>query len=270
MKKFRVSQIQFQAKSTPIENSKLLESYFIKTLSFKPDLICTPECSNIITNDKNHLFRYVTFESECPIINMAKKFCKKNNINVNLGSLLLRLKNNKKLINRSILINKDGKVQSKYDKINLFDVNISKHENHKESDYFINGDKLVITKINKVKIGFSICYDLRFPNIYRALAQKGAQIILIPSAFTIPSGKAHWSTLVRARAIENSLFVVATNMCGTHHSGRKTYGHSIIFGPWGEIKNKCLKKPKIINTTINLNDLIKVRSKIPFALNDKI
>ena len=268
MKKFKISQIQFQAKPTPEENADLLEKFFIKSKKFNPDLICTPECSNIITNDKKHLFKHSTYQDDCPIIDKAKKFSKKNKVNINIGSLLLKIKNKKKLVNRSVLINKMGKIQTTYDKIHLFDVNINNKENHRESHSFIKGDKLVLTVINGVKIGLSICYDLRFPNMYRQLAKKGAQIILIPAAFTVPTGKAHWETLIKARAIENSIFVLATNMCGTHHSGRKTYGHSLLCNPWGKIINRGSSKSKIINSVIDLNNISKVRFKIPSIYND--
>ena len=267
MKTFKISQIQFQAKSTPSENAILLEKFFNKCLKYKPDLICTPECSNIITSDKKHLFKYSNYQNDCPVIKKTKIFCKKNKININLGSLLLKIRGREKLVNRSILINTLGKIQSSYDKINLFDVNINSSEKHKESDSFIKGKKLILTKINNVIFGFTICYDLRFPILYRTLAKKGAKIILVPSAFTIPTGKAHWETLLRARAIENSVFIIGTNMCGTHHNNRKTYGHSILFDPWGDIKNKCKARSKIINTTINLDQIDKVRSKIPSIYN---
>ena len=263
MNKFKISQIQFQAKPTPQENAVLLESFFIKAQQYKPDLICTPECSNLITNDKKHLFSYATYQEDCPVINKAKFFAKKNKVNINLGSLLLKIKNSKKLVNRSILINAGGKIQSSYDKIHLFDVNINSSENHKESQSFVKGKELIISKINGVKIGLTICYDLRFPDLYRQLAKKGAKIILIPSAFTVPTGKAHWETLVRARSIENSIFVIATNMCGNHHTNRKTYGHSILCDPWGNIKNKALSRSKILNTSIDLNQITRVRLKIP-------
>ena len=268
MSKFKISQIQFQAKDTPVENANLLEKFFSKTKIFKPDLICTPECSNIITNDKDHLFNYVTYQNDCPVIKKAKIFAKKNHVNINLGSLLLKIKGKKKLVNRSILINKFGRIQSLYDKIHLFDVDIDKIESHRESHFFIKGNKLVTTKVNNIKIGYSICYDLRFPQMYRELAKKGALIILVPAAFTVPTGKAHWKTLVRARAIENSVFIVATNMCGTHHSGRKTYGHSLLFDPWGDVKNESLTKPNILNTIIDLKKISKVRFKIPSIYHD--
>ena len=266
MKKFKISQIQFQAKTTPDENSKLLLNLFKKAQKYKPNLICTPECSNVITHDKKHLFKVSTFQHNCPIIKVAKNFAKENKVNINIGSLLLKIKGNKKLVNRSILINSSGKIQSMYNKIHLFDVNVNSRETHRESRSFVKGNKIIITKVDGVKIGLTICYDLRFPVLYRQLAQKNAQIILIPAAFTVPTGRAHWETLVRARAIENSVFIVATNMCGTHHSGRKTFGHSLLFDPWGNKENAGFKKTTILNTTINLDKIIKIRKKIPSIL----
>ena len=268
MNKLKISQIQFQADATPDLNAKLLKKYFEKTLKFKPDLICTPECSNIITSDKKHLFKYTTIQKNCPLILEAKKFAKLHNVNIHLGSLLLKIDNSKKLTNRSVLINQNGKIKTIYDKIHLFDVNINKIETHRESDSFINGNDLIMSSVSGIKIGFTICYDLRFPILYRKLTKKGAQIIMVPSAFTVPTGKAHWQTLVKARAIENSLFVVATNMCGVHHSNRKTYGHSMICDPWGSVINKAITKPKILNTIIDLNLVKKVRNKIPAYLYD--
>lgn len=263
MAKFRISQIQFQADSTPLKNSKILIQLFIKSQKYKPDLICTPECSNIITNNKNFLLKNTPFLNDCPVLKMSKIFAKENKVNISIGSLLLKIPNHNKLVNRSIIINKQGKIQTFYDKINLFDVNINKKETHRESKYFKNGSKLIVTKVNGIDVGLTICYDLRFPNLYRSLTKMGAKIILIPSAFTVPSGKAHWETLTRARSIENSVFIVATNMCGTHHSKRKTYGHSVLFNPWGDVKNICKSSPKIINSEIDLKEINKVRNKIP-------
>ena len=268
MKKIKISQIQFEAKSTPAENATLLKKYFDKTKKFDPDLICTPECSNIITNNIDYLKKNTTFEKDCPVINMVKLFAKENNVNINIGSLLLKVKNKKKLVNRSYLINNKGVIVKKYDKIHMFDVNISKKETHRESDTFEAGKNIGLLNINKINIGFTICYDLRFPNLFRKLAKRGAQIILMPAAFTVPSGKDHWEVMLRSRAIENSLFLVATGMCGNHHMNRKTYGHSLIVNPWGKVISKAKSKPKILNTNINLNEIEHARNKIPAILND--
>ena len=268
MKTISISQIQFEAKSTPFKNAELLKKYFEKTKKFKPNLICTPECSNIITNDIDYLRKNTTFENDCPIIKMAKLYAKENKVNINIGSLLLKVKNKKKLVNRSYFINTKGKIVKKYDKIHMFDVNINIKETHRESDTFQAGSKIVLLNIDKIKIGFTICYDLRFPNLFRQLAKSGAQIILMPAAFTVPSGKAHWEVMLRSRAIENSFFVIATDMCGTHHTNRKTYGHSILVNPWGEIIAKATSRPKILNSEINLDEIKNVRNKIPAILHD--
>ena len=199
---------------------------------------------------------------------MAKLYAKENSVNINIGSLLLKIKNKKKLVNRSYFINTKGKIVKTYDKIHMFDVNINKKETHRESDTFQAGSNIVLLNIDKIKIGFTICYDLRFPNLFRKLAKKGAQIILMPAAFTVPSGKAHWEVMLRSRAIENSLFLVATDMCGTHHTNRKTYGHSLLVNPWGKIVAKAKTKPKILNTIINLEEVEHARNKIPAILND--
>jgi len=268
MKTIKISQIQFEAKSKPLENAKLLKKYFERTKKFMPNLICTPECSNIITNDIDYLKKNTTFEKNCPIISMAKLYAKENNAHINIGSLLLKVKNKKKLVNRSYFINNKGMIVKKYDKIHMFDVNINEKETHRESDTFKAGKNIVLLNIDKIKIGFTICYDLRFPNLFRKLAKRGAQIILMPAAFTVPSGKAHWEVLLRSRAIENSFFVIATDMCGTHHTNRKTYGHSILVNPWGKIISKATSRPKILNTNINLDEIKNVRNKIPAILHD--
>ncbi len=268
MKTLKISQIQFEAKSTPQENCNQLEIFYKKAFQYKPDLICTPECSNIITNDNKHLFKFANFQNECPILKMSKKFAKEHNVHINVGSLLLKKKNQKRLVNRSFVIDQNGKIKSYYDKIHMFDVNINSKEMHKESHSFKPGKKITLTKIKNIKFGLTICYDLRFPNLFRELAKKGAEVILSPAAFTVPTGKDHWEILTRARAIENNVFLIATNMCGTHHTKRKTYGHSVLVSPWGKLLKKGFKKQVILNTKIDLNDVVKSRKRIPSLSHD--
>ena len=155
---------------------------------------------------------------------MAKDFAKKNKVNINLGSLLLKVKKQRKLVNRSFFIDNHGVIKKTYDKIHMFDVKINNNEKHQESYLFKAGNKIIFTKINNIKLGMTICYDLRFPNLYRQLAKKDCSIILVPAAFTRPTGKDHWEVLNRSRAIENNVFIVATGMCGNPHMKRKTYG----------------------------------------------
>ena len=263
MKNLKISQIQFQAKPTPQENCDQLENYYKKALKFKPDLICTPECSNIITNDKNFLLLNAPYQNTCPVLKMAKNFAKKNKITINLGSLLLKVKKQTKLVNRSFFIDNHGVIKKTYDKIHMFDVKINNKEKHQESSLFKAGKKIIYAKINNIKLGMTICYDLRFPNLYRQLAKRDCSIILVPAAFTRPTGKDHWEVLNRSRAIENNIYIVATGMCGNHHMKRKTYGYSLIADPWGNIVNGAKNKPSILNSIINISYVKKIRKKIP-------
>ena len=263
MNKLKISQVQFQASHIPALNAEILEKSFNKTLKFKPHLICTPECSNMITNDKNYLITNAPYQNTCPVLKMAKDFAKKNKVTINLGSLLLKVKNQRKLVNRSYFINNNGFIEKTYDKIHMFDVKINKKEKHQESSLFQAGIKITYAKINNIKLGMTICYDLRFPSLYRKLAKKDCAIILVPAAFTRPTGKDHWEILNRSRAIENNVFIVATGMCGNHHMNRKTYGYSLLVDPWGKIVNITKNKPSILNSTINLLEVKKIRKKIP-------
>ena len=263
MNKLKISQVQFQASHIPALNAENLEKSFNNTLKYKPHLICSPECSNIITNDKNYLISNAPYQNNCPVLKMAKNFAKKNKVTINLGSLLLKVKNHRKLINRSYFINNYGVVEKTYDKIHMFDVKINNEEKHQESFLFRAGNKITYAKINNIKIGMTICYDLRFPSLYRQLAKKDCSIILVPAAFTRPTGKDHWEILNRSRSIENSVYIVATGMCGNHHMKRKTYGFSLLVNPWGKIINSTKNKPSILNSTISLSDVKKIRKKIP-------
>ncbi|MEC7745200.1 MAG: nitrilase-related carbon-nitrogen hydrolase [Pseudomonadota bacterium] len=264
----KISQLQIQGLEEPVKNSELIKENLLKTIPFNPDIISTPECSNIITSDRAHLFKYATYQSKCPVLDVCLKFAKKYKKIVHIGSLLLKKKNSKKLLNRSFLINKEGKIIDYYDKIHLFDVNINSKEIHRESQSFNKGKKIVVCKIKQVTLGLSICYDIRFPALFRDLTKKGAQIIFIPSAFTVPTGKDHWETLLRTRAIENTVFVVATAQCGRHHNNRKTYGHSMIINPWGKIIRKTTSLPKILNSSINLEEIKVTRLRMPSIYHD--
>tara|TARA_B100001057_G_scaffold94219_1_gene90663 strand:+ start:1598 stop:2110 length:513 start_codon:yes stop_codon:yes gene_type:complete len=159
MNKLKISQVQFQASHVPALNAKIIEKSFNNTLKFKPHLICTPECSNIITNDKSYLILNAPYQNTCPVLKMAKDFAKKNKVNINLGSLLLRIKNQTKLVNRSFFINNYGVIKKTYDKIHMFDVKIDHKEKHQESSLFQPGNKITFAKINNIKLGMTICYD---------------------------------------------------------------------------------------------------------------
>lgn len=262
MHALKISQLQIQGHSNPFKNAELIKKNLTKTIKFDPDIICTPECSNIITHDKNFLIDNSTYQSNCPVLKVCKDFAKKHKKVIHIGSLLLRNQNSKKLLNRSFVIGENGKIKKFYDKIHLFDANISKLEKYKESDSFLRGKKTSLIKLFNIKIGMTICYDIRFPLLFRSLTKNGAKIILVPAAFTVPTGKAHWQVLLKARAIENTVFIIATGQCGKHSNSRKTYGHSMIISPWGKIMNKASFSPKILNTIIDLDEVDQVRLRL--------
>ena len=260
--KFTVACVQLNSKQSISKNLADTKKYINKACDKGADFILTPEVSNIVSLSKNHLLENTYLEDKDPFLSEIKLLAKKRSVWILLGSIIIKDKKNK-LYNRSYLINSSGKIVSKYDKIHMFDVNISKGESYKESSIFTKGKKIITAKLPWGRIGMSICYDLRFPTLYRKLCSKGANMISIPAAFTRPTGKAHWQTLIKSRAIENSSFVFAPAQCGVHSSSRKTYGHSLIVSPWGEIIAEMNGKPGIISAIIDISDVLKVRKMIP-------
>ena len=173
------------------------------------------------------------------------------------------------LANRSFLIDPKGAVKARYDKIHMFDVDLGKDEVYRESKSYAAGTKAVTAKLPWGRLGMTVCYDLRFPHLYRALAQEGADFLSVPSAFTRPSGSAHWHVLLRARAIETGCFVFAPAQCGVHEGGRKTYGHSLIVDPWGEVLADGGDEPGFVTARIEPERVIEARRRIPSLDHDR-
>jgi len=173
------------------------------------------------------------------------------------------------LANRSFLIDPKGAVRARYDKIHMFDVDLGKGEVYRESKSYAAGTKAVTARLPWGRLGMTVCYDLRFPQLYRALAQEGADFLSVPSAFTRPSGSAHWHVLLRARAIETGCFVFAPAQCGVHEGGRKTYGHSLIVDPWGEVLADGGDEPGFVAARIEPERVIEARRRIPSLDHDR-
>jgi predicted amidohydrolase len=167
------------------------------------------------------------------------------------------------------LFNNAGKIVDKYDKIHLFDIDLPGGESYRESATVAPGGKACITKTPWGGVGLSVCYDLRFPHLYRKLAHSGADILTAPAAFTIPTGKAHWEVLLRARAIETGCFVLAPAQTGVHAGGRKTYGHSMIVGPWGDVLAGAGDEPGLIYADLNMNAVKEARESVPSLRHDR-
>ena len=259
---FRVSCIQLCSSDCIKSNLKRSEKLIKKAVSQKANLIITPEVSSKFSLNKKKLLEVATTMNNDSYLLGIKKLAKKYKKWILIGSLILKIKKNK-LVNRSILVNPKGHVAAFYDKIHMYDARLSKKETYLESKTFTAGKKIKIAKLPWGKLGMSICYDLRFANMYRKMTKKGAIFLSVPSAFTQTTGKKHWHALLKARAIENFCFIFAPAQGGTHYNGRKTYGHSLVVSPDGKIIKQLKKKPGLITVNINEKEVYKLRKKIP-------
>ena len=235
----------------------------------KIDLITLPECATFLNVNKSETMINASFEKDSFSLKLIQETAKKLNINILIGSLqTLEYKlSKKKLFNRSFLINRKGDVICKYDKIHMYDVNISKCQSYKESKTYESGNSAKIAKLKVngkyFKIGMTICYDLRFPNLFRDLALHGADLITVPSVFMHITGKDHWHNLLQARAIETGCYIIAPAQYGRYFNKRRSYGHSLIISPWGKILEDAKTDKKVIISDIDKNQIKKARTKIP-------
>ena len=263
---FRVSCIQLCSSDCNKSNLARSERLIKRAVSQKANLIITPEVSSKFSLNKKKLLEVATTMSNDSYLLGIKKMAKKYKKWILIGSLII--KNKQKLLNRSVLIDDKGKIKIFYDKIHMYDAKLSKSEKYFESKTFKAGKNIKVVKLPWGKLGLSICYDLRFPNMYRKMSKKGAIFLSIPSAFTETTGKRHWHTLLKARAIENFSYVFAPGQAGKHCNGRKTYGHSMIVSPDGKILKELGKREGIITVTIDPKKAIKLRKTIPSVYFD--
>ena len=233
-------------------------------------LVATPEATNILQRDRAKLFEAVRTIEEDVAVQGLRALARELSITLLIGSALVK-RDDGQLANRSVLIDAEGKIKATYDKIHMFDVDLPTGERHRESALYTPGEKAVTADTPWVKIGLTICYDVRFPQLYRALAKAGAQIITVPAAFTRPTGEAHWEVLLRARAIETGAFILAPAQGGLHEDGRGTWGRSVIISPWGEVLAKADgDEPCVIIADLELDEVGKARAAIPALANDRI
>ena len=263
---FRVSCIQLCSSDCIKSNLERSERLIKKAVSQKANLIITPEVSSKFSLNKKRLLEVSTTMNNDSYLLGVRRLAKKYKKWILIGSLII--KNKKKLLNRSVLIDDKGKIKTFYDKIHMYDAKLSKSEKYFESKTFRPGKNIKVVKLPWGKLGLSICYDLRFPNMYRKMSKKGAIFLSIPSAFTETTGKRHWHTLLKARAIENFSYVFAPGQAGKHCNGRKTYGHSMIVSPDGKILKELGKREGVITTTIDPKKPFKLRKTIPSVYFD--
>ena len=258
---FRVSCIQMCSSDCIKNNLMRTERLIKKAIYQKANLIITPEVSSKFSLNKKKLLEVATTMNNDSYLLGIKRLAKKYKKWILIGSLII--KNKKKLLNRSVLIDNKGNIKMFYDKIHMYDAKLSKSEKYFESKTFKAGKNIKIVKLPWGKLGLSICYDLRFPNMYRKMSKKGAIFFSIPSAFTETTGRRHWHTLLKARAIENFSYVFAPGQAGKHCNGRKTYGHSMIVSPDGKILKELGKREGVITATIDPKKAIELRKIIP-------
>lgn len=272
-KPFLTACIQLNVGPDPDANIAQGSALIRQAASLGAKLIATPENTCLMVKDKAVKRSKSFTEDKHPALAAYKVLASELGVYLLIGSIssLVTEEGAEKMVNCSYLIGPDGKVIAHYDKIHLFDVVLSESESYKESSYIQGGERAVLTQTSLANIGMTICYDLRFAGLYRQLAQAGAQILTIPSAFTVPTGKAHWEALLRARAIETGSFVLAPAQVGEHDAGLNTYGHSMIISPWGEILAEADGKTAgIITAEIDLDLVDKARQAVPaITLNTK-
>ena len=264
---FRVSCIQLKSNDNIFSNLKKTEKLIKKAVSQKTDFILTPEISSLFSLQKKKLLSVCTSMKKDIYLTGIRRLAKKYKKWILVGSLAIKISKNN-LVNRSVLVNDKGTIKTYYDKIHMYDVVLSKKEKYFESKTFNAGKKIKLFKLPWGKIGLTVCYDLRFPNLYRKLSKAGAIFLSVPSAFTQTTGKKHWHTLLKARAIENFCFIFAPAQSGKHYNGRKTFGHSLIISPDGKILKEIKKTEGVITTSINPYQSNLLRKKIPSLKKD--
>lgn len=266
--KLKVACVQINTGADVNENIKATAALIRDAAEQGATLIATPEMTDGIRRYAKDKFETSDIQERYHAVKAFSTLAKELGVWLLIGSLGVRI-NDDKLANRSMLFAPDGSTTARYDKIHMFDVTLSRTEFYKESKDYEAGNKAVIAKCGDFTLGMGVCYDVRFPHLWRDLAKSGANILSVPAAFTRPTGQAHWEVLLRARAIETGSFVIAPAQTGEHEGGRLTYGHSMIIGPWGEILAAMKDETGIITAEINLDDVEKARSAIPALQHDK-
>lgn len=270
----RVGLVQLNASDMPLDNLAITEGMIREAVAGGAEFVATPEVTNIISTSRSHQKQVLNAEADDPTLARLRAVAADLKITLLIGSLaVLSGDADGRFANRSFLIGSDGVILGRYDKIHMFDVDIDKVETWRESDGYRPGGQAVVADSPVGRIGMTICYDMRFPALYRHLAQSGAEILTIPAAFSPVTGKAHWEILLRARAIETGCFVIAPAQCGDHSISRgrprQTHGHSLIVAPWGEVLADGGSKPGVTLTDIDLDEVAKARARVPSLSHDR-
>lgn len=270
----RAALLQLNASDDPRANLPVTLDLVRQAASDGATLVTTPEVTNCVSSSRSHQETVLQHEDDDITLAALRAEAKAQAIWLLIGSLALKTTDaDGRFANRSFLISPLGEVTARYDKIHMFDVDVSESETYRESAGFRPGDRAVVADTDVARLGLTICYDIRFPHLYRALAKAGAQILTVPAAFSQPTGKAHWETLLRARAIETGCFVLAPAQTGDHQQSgdkpRLTHGHAMAIAPWGEVIVDAGTDPGMAVVDIDLDQVARAQKRVPALTHDR-
>lgn len=271
----RVALVQLTASDDPARNLPETLRHIRSAAEGGARFVLTPEVTNCVSASRTRQEQVLSTEAEDPTLAGLREAAASHGIHLLIGSLALKQETaaDSRFVNRSFLIAPDGGIAARYDKIHMFDVEVSETETYRESAGYRPGDRAVLAEVEGVPVGLTICYDIRFPALYRALAQAGAAILTVPSAFSPVTGAAHWESLLRARAIETGAFVLAPAQTGEHAAtrgrARKTHGHSLAVHPWGHVLADGGEEPGVSFVDLDLGDVEHSRRRVPSLAHDR-
>jgi predicted amidohydrolase len=264
----KIALLQMTSGIDPMANAQIIDSALAEAAGEGAEMLFTPEMAGLLDSNRLRAAPHIVAQQDSDFLQHMAGAAARYGMALHIGSHPVA-DGDGKWRNRSFLFDKTGNISGYYDKIHLFDVTLGGGDNWRESSAYGAGDTSVIAESAIGKIGMTICYDMRFSGLYSLLVNSGAQIITVPAAFTIPTGKAHWHSLLRARAIEGQCYIIAAAQCGTHQDGRQTYGHSLVIDPWGEIILDMEQSNGLGYANISHDMVAKVRQKLPSLANQR-
>jgi deaminated glutathione amidase len=265
---FRAGLVQLRSSTDRSRNAEDACRSVREACRLGAELVVTPEMTNVIEARREELSAKAMEEAADPVVAAFRELASEHAIHIVIGSVALR--SGDRLVNRCLLIAPDGAIAARYDKIHMFDVDLDGGESYRESRTYRPGERAVVTDLPWGRLGLTVCYDVRFPALYRCLAKAGADVITVPSAFTCQTGAAHWQVLLQARAIETGSFILAPAQGGRHESGRQTYGHSLAVSPWGEVVAEVAgDEPGVVVCDIDPASVVRARRRIPALGHDR-
>ena len=269
----RAALVQLNASDDPARNLPVTRGFVEEAANRGAQFILTPEVTNCVSTSRTRQREVLRVESEDETLAALREDARRHAVWLLIGSLALKNEDDDRFANRSFLIGPDGEIKARYDKIHMFDVEISETETYRESDGYRPGEEAVMGDVDGVPVGLTICYDVRFPYLYRGMAKAGAKILTAPSAFSPDTGAAHWETLLRARAIETGSYILAPAQCGTHEAARgrsrKTHGHSLAVDPWGKVIADGGNMPGVTIVDLDLSLVDDARRRLPSLRHER-